>query len=1206
MKGKKKYIVPLLLAGMTTASGIVTTINQQQQTIVNADTTVTSEITDIASLGMQMTGAFNTDGYKVNDLIEMPKVTVDGTADKIVYTIKRGSKVYWTKEFNYSDLSALGDNDNKFKPEKTGAYDVTIEAVESTGKVVAKIEDLKIKVSKTDASIVLPTNSKYVIPAQLPAYVQGETYNVTFKIPKPNVVLVDEDDKESDAVLNDTNKLVITLVDSKGEPTVLEEAKGGDPETGLGYYEVSKDLLKNAGTYQIRYEYKESDVTITSLTTNFQVVKKLNLDNIDLRMKLPTSDIPTTGDVNTDVKVPKVTALENKDSTDGINAHVVVEYKEENDNSWTEIEDYENYTFHPTKEGNYQLRYRVDLVELYGSDFASEYWYSEGGYSIVISDNQAPTQVRATVGYDVDTDGKISEGGTALTSENLDELLPETGYDVTTVAYMDATGVATVHLPAIYAEDNKSDYSKIKFTREIAPQSDTSAVTKYYYSYDKDQHYNADTDKNYYYEANESFDVKIKTAGNYTIRYKATDENGKSSKVTFNLVVKENQEDFEDSELKVTMNIAKTSVTSNEKLTFKKPTASDTYVEDKCINVETYYELWGDMIDGDCPTDGERSGEHLIANSKKVLTSKDLKEGYYSIKLADALEGVTNATYLRIVTVASRVNYDGVSTDAKEKWIKINSTDDVTPAEFKLLDTTNQSNPTAQDADATNWNKELLRLNKDIVATELGETTITNITTIGKDGYAETSSGDITINENKISAFNQGNNVITLPAVQFTDADENLKISVTIKDNDGNQVTKTKSEHFEQKWEDTTWKYTISGVQFRLSKSGMYTVTYRAEDVAGNVTIKTFGIRVNSTEKPTIIIENQDKFGQTIELGDWFDVPMGTVLQDDQELGEASWQVEGGSGVREGNKFKPTEVGTYYFTYSGENNFNIEGSLEDDTIYYINVEDTTAPVINDADDYYDQTMSWTDNMEDEQNATIEGQMKVKIPTLDTFTDPYTLDTGDVDVSISGPSGTVTKMEETDNEGNVLYYFVAKKQGKYTVTYVAKDKNNNSTEKKIVYALGDCDAPEVSWGNDYSVPTSFKLGDTFKLDVTNLEYSDEVSEKDDLEVSIKLIKPNSSSSATNEGDGADTFVWTLDETGTYKLQISVTDEAGNVCKMEDVYIEVESDDADEKTISPVVGTILIVVSVVILAGVVIYFVVSSKKKTPAKASKSRKK
>lgn len=1200
MKGKKKYIVPLLLAGMTTATGIVTTINQQQQTIVNADATVTSEITDIASLGMQMTGAFKTDSYKVNDEIEMPKVTVNGSADKIVYTIKRGSKVYWTKDFNYSELSTALAN-NKFKPEKTGAYDVTIEAVESTGKVVAKIEDLKIKVSKTDASIVLPTNSKYVIPAQLPAYVENETYNVTFKIPKPSVVLVNEDDEESDATLNDTNKLVITLVDSKGNDTVLEEAKDG--ATGLGYYEVSKDLLKNAGTYQIRYEYKESDVTITSLTTNFQVVKKLNLDNIDLRMKLSTSDIPTTGDVNTDVKVPKVTALENKDSTDGINAHVVIEYKEENDNSWTEIEDYENYTFHPTKEGNYQLRYRVDLVELYGSDFASEYWYSEGGYSIVISDNQAPTQVRATVSYDVDTNGNISVSGTTLTSENLDELLPETGYDVTTVAYMDAQGVATVHLPAIYAEDNKSDYSKIKFTREIAPQSDTSAVTKYYYSYDKDQHYNADTDKNYYYEANESFDVKIKTAGNYTIRYKATDENGKSSKVTFNLVVKENQEDFEDSELKVTMNIAKTSVTSNEKLTFKKPTASDTYVEDKCINVETYYELWNSKGDGDCPTNGDRTG--AINDLKTVLTSKDLKDGYYSIKLTNALDGITGANYLRVVTVASRVNYDGVSTDAKEKWIKINSTNDVTPAEFKLLNTTNQSNPTAQDADATNWNSELLRLNSDIVATELGNTTITNITTIGKDGYAKTSSGYITINDNKISAFNQGNNVITLPAVRFTDADENLKISVTVRDNDGNQVTKTKSEHFEQKESDSTWVYTISGVQFRLSKSGMYTVTYRAEDVAGNVTIQTFGIRVNSTEKPTIIIDNQDKFGQTIELGDWFDVPMGTLLQDDQELGEASWQVEGGSGVREGNKFKPTEVGTYYFTYSGENGFNITGSLEDNTIYYINVEDTTAPVIDDADDYYDQTKSWTDNMQDEHNVTIEGQMKVYIPTLDTFTDPYTLDTGNVDVSISGPSGTVTKMEETDGD-DVLYYFVAKKQGKYTVTYVAKDKNNNSTEKKIVYALGDCDAPEVSWGDNYSVPTSFKLGDTFELDVTNLEYSDEVSEKDDLEVSIKLIKPNSSSSATNEGDGADTFVWTLDETGTYKLQISVTDEAGNVCKMEDVYIEVESDDADEKTISPVVGTILIVVSVVILAGVVIYFVVSSKKKTPAKASKSRKK
>ena len=46
MKGKSKYIVPLLLAGVTATAGVVTTIDQQQQTMVQAETTK-GTITDI-------------------------------------------------------------------------------------------------------------------------------------------------------------------------------------------------------------------------------------------------------------------------------------------------------------------------------------------------------------------------------------------------------------------------------------------------------------------------------------------------------------------------------------------------------------------------------------------------------------------------------------------------------------------------------------------------------------------------------------------------------------------------------------------------------------------------------------------------------------------------------------------------------------------------------------------------------------------------------------------------------------------------------------------------------------------------------------------------------------------------------------------------------------------------------------------------------
>ena len=82
MKGKNKYIVPLLLAGMTTATGIVTTVNQQQQTIVQAETN-NSQV--MAGAGLSMKSGFE-DIYQLDDDIVMPEVTVSGlTTYKLVH-----------------------------------------------------------------------------------------------------------------------------------------------------------------------------------------------------------------------------------------------------------------------------------------------------------------------------------------------------------------------------------------------------------------------------------------------------------------------------------------------------------------------------------------------------------------------------------------------------------------------------------------------------------------------------------------------------------------------------------------------------------------------------------------------------------------------------------------------------------------------------------------------------------------------------------------------------------------------------------------------------------------------------------------------------------------------------------------------------------------------------------------------------------------
>lgn len=1190
MKGKNKYIVPLLLAGLTTATGLVTTVNQQQQqTIVHAETT--SEVTDIASLELQMKKGFNTDGYSVGESIRMPEVSVvGGTAEKYVYTIRKGSKIIGEPieiDASASESIATQLDTKKFTPSVTGAYDVTIEA-KASGTVVAKLDGLKIKVSKAEASIVLPVNSKYVIPAQLPVS------HDKFKIPQPKVVTINDDGDEEEVT---EGNLEVYLVDSKGEggetPLTATNVEGGE-----NYYAVTSEQLAHPGTYQIRYVYKKDSTTITSLNTNFQVVKDLDPSDINLKIKL-SSSIPSSGNVNTDIEIPKVTVLENKDATDGINAHVKVTYKYKEgtkdskgnwvySNTWTdggEIDDYENYSFKPTKIGIYQLYYTVDLDELYGEEVKpAEYRASQ---LIEVNDKKIPT-VRPTDDYVVETNGTISTSGTTATSitkDNSNEVLPSTRYNVPSVVYL-VDGKATITLPAIYGEDNYSEYSNIKFTREIAPNGVSGFSTKSYQSYN--------ASGTYYQPANTSFTQELTIAGNYEIRYKAEDENGRIAKAVYSLVVKESKEDVKDSDYSIKMNINRSSVTKNDTLSFVKPTASDTY--DSELNVVTYYDLWETKPEGEADSNGDRTG--AISDSKVVLDN--LKNGKYSIKCSSLND---SANYIRIVTVATRdYSYaEGDNVIYDEKWVTVRSGDDNANAVFGIKD--------EAGTNASNWNTKLLEKNREISLKKIINDSVT-VTSIMDNGYAKgdmdstSTDTELKINTNSLAAFNQGRDNLVLPDVTFKDADEDLSISVIIKDNNGDIVNKVDYGRISREKSSSDYIYTISGVSFKLSTAGMYTVTYRAEDVGGNVTIKTFGIRVNDTTEPSIKIENQEVFGTTIELGDTFEVPTGVLYKNNElltsEFDHVEWDVDCDNKTYNG--FTPDKEGTYHVVYYGVDSMGNKTELDNES-FWVKVEDTIAPEIDGADAIHDtEVLAWKKDTDPEDDSKKLNQMTIEIPQLVSATDPNTNDTFDVEITVTGPNGTVTL--EKDADGNYSH-FIAKKQGKYTVTYTADDTRGNTTEKTIEYNLGDCELPTLKWKSGYTIPTTIDLNSNFELKISNMILDDNETSPENVKLKAKLIKPDGSTEVKYNGEEGETYNWDLTDTGTYSLQITITDEADN-SKTYKYSIEVPADDAETKTISPVVGTILIVVSVVILAGVVVYFVVSSRKKAPVKAKASRTK
>ena len=162
MKGKSKYIVPLLLAGVTATAGVVTTIEQQQQTVVQAaeNTLDAKSIDNISGATISVTKGF-ADSYDLGTSIDMPDVSVSGIDGEytLTYKITRGSTTFKTIKST--------DADKTFTPSYTGSYSVTIE-VSQEGTIVSQLTGLTINVKKSEATISLPVNSQYVIPAKLP------------------------------------------------------------------------------------------------------------------------------------------------------------------------------------------------------------------------------------------------------------------------------------------------------------------------------------------------------------------------------------------------------------------------------------------------------------------------------------------------------------------------------------------------------------------------------------------------------------------------------------------------------------------------------------------------------------------------------------------------------------------------------------------------------------------------------------------------------------------------------------------------------------------------------------------------------------------------------------------------------------------------------------------------------------------------------
>lgn len=1166
MKDKKKIIVPLLLAGVT-ATGVVSNISQVQQVSVQAETT--GEITDVvgAEIKVSRFQALNSDNtsleyrdtFKVGDRVYLPKVTLDSdsglTSSDIVYTIKKDKKEF------------TPESDEKgfyFVANYQGYYDVTISA-KKDNKVTTTLTNLSVFVERDEATIKLPTNSEYVIPAKVAKEQEG------LKIPAPTVVY-EKDGKEVEEKAKEltTGTLSVYLVTPTSGNVSLELDSTGS------YYEVTdKTKLATVGTYQIVYEYKKGtaeEKVISRLESNFQVVNNYDSSAIKLKMVFK-SKLSEKGTVNTDVSIPRVDVVdENVSSSDAINAYVKVTVKNMNTGKEYAV-DYDNYTFHPTEEGSYSVKYQA-FIGLFGDDCKTI--EVSPGSPMVISDSEAP-KVIPTYKYTFDEDGEIDSVNDVTISATSEKTQREVAEEKLVNRKVDIPSAVVVGeeftIPAAYATDNFYTYSN---------QNDDIVITRTYRS-------SGGAISTVSASPNENATIKFETAGTAEIRYQATDKKGNTlGEVVYDLTVYSSADELKDGETSLKLDVGTTLITDKEKtLTFAKPTATDTY--DKNVDVKTYL------------VKGTYSASSASITEDNLLTETN-SDGKYVIDIEKLVsEGITE------FTIVARAYVDDTLVGTRDS---LTSTLAVEKTQTVTIQETSADNeaPTFSIVDGS-WNEKLFAINN---GADDGIIADSNGSKIGTDGYLKTSSdGYISISSENPdihkAPFDQGSSILKIPAVKFTDnKDSNLSISVEIRDRKGNLVDKYNQESVKRTISGTTYNYEVSGASFKLSSYGMYTVTFKAQDYAGNIVIKSYGIRVNDKTAPTITILDEDKFNKEIEVGEYFEVPTATLMKEGEDISSTStsrWEIynvsAGADYVLYNKGFIPKSEGTFLIRYYGDDGLGNETLLED-SLFTITAKDTIAPTIDlDLTEYFDTNIAWSPAENTEY-------MDINIPVA--FATDKNRGQVEVTYTVTGPNNVKPTVKDNE-EHEYLKTFRATAEGKYTVVYSAVDEAGNESKIEKVICVGDCVAPTITWINkNRDLPKEIKLNEEYVFDIGNflkLEDNDERNTEDSLieNVTITLTSPDGTS-VTNKFGNGNGYKWEFTQTGNYTLKISVKDEVGNTTT-ETYTINVPSEEAETNKVSPVLGTVLVVLSVVVLGGVVVYFIASNKKKTTKKSSSKKK-
>lgn len=1082
--------------------------------------------------------------------------TFGGSNASLVYEVKapNGSELTTSNSKVYQSTNADHTNKWCFVAEMKGSYTLNVYAQvdDGTNKTIKTIaKGLNVSVNSTTYSIELPTNAKDVIPAKI-----AKTHDLI--IPAPEVL-----DANGDVATGGTLK--VQVVEADGTAVVLTSTTNN----GYTYYKYENTSEKTGSNFQVIYSYLNSNsIILARETQSFEVVDSASFaDDLDLAISFLTSK-PTTAELGKEVTLPTAKVIDkNSGSTNAISAYVEIKVTHRTTNADGEYvnTDYtsnlDGYKFTPLLAGDYVVTYQAK-IGLFGAETKSEIYT----FTIAdVKDTTDPTPIPVKE-YELDaTTGKITSiNGTAIgasdTEEDILDKLGDRTTDIHSIYIIDdtlatpATNV-TVTIPAIYASDNfttTGNYQELKRYYK-APGSA-------YVEIDKDE--------------NKDATITVSTIGTYYVRYTAKDSSGNDVQKTvasFTVMKKSALlTDYATAHTDATLTTPTVTLTQfsgsmydNEKLVFAVPTATDTLDSNPVVTTKV-----------DAYVAGNATPYTLTLNDTHINS-----DGKYEVAISELAVG----TIEKVVVSATALNcYNANSSTAISRTINIlKSTDTVEPSVYMAK------------SDWTNTSS----VNDALVAVN------TTMSAIQTNGYVSGTN----------APFDQAD-TIKLPNIKITDTtDKNVKFKITVADKDGGLINVTNLKRLDASNYATDGFYTIklSGGEFVATRSGIYTVNIQATDIGGNIKVISFGIRVNDTEAPTIIVTDSTKYNTTWELGNEFIVPVAGLTDDNEEItvnesgvnaitgwNLISWPSDWEYEVS-GLGFTPTVEGTYTIQYNGKDESGNDAEVIE---YTLLVEDNTKPEVNVEYTGYFATHEFAETINWPETTPATTSINIPVPFATT---------NEAGATVAIKVVNSASVEKTLKQNSALYgdhyYFTADSQGTYKVTYTATDLAGNTSTKTFELKVGDCIAPTLTWEEGYSIPTSWDLWSESSqnylyINTSKMILNDADGDNADITYTITLTNPSGNVETT---DVTGYYKYKLEETGDYTLKIVVKDAVPN-SQTYSYTITVAAEKTEETDNNTnVVGTILIVLSVVVLGGVVVYFVLSNKKYTAKKNDKKRK-